>query len=312
MGHCVGSAGLLMAVLKGAQGVRSMCCGQYTLFPYASTLNLIKNYLGVGEIMDVAGITTVAPDTAQSVKNVVVDLALRPIPLPAGERCGLSVCRWINAIYGLTHTHSQFNDATHNEIGDIFGIGDLESLRHIGVTMVRHRLVDKEGGDVYLTAPNVANLTMPIHFLAGGLNYIFRPKGTRASLDFLHKMNPAIVAKDFYTATFLPTYAHLDTMIGRNSAERSTPSSSGSWRSTRIGSSEPFDIGHPAAVGCDQRQRGLARPDAKRIAREKPPSEGTSCSLTVHPRRHLLGLLRVTPVPQTESRREPAPGSRRK
>ena len=216
--HCVGSAGLLMAVLKGAQGVRSMVCGQYTLFPYASALNLAKNYLGVGELMHMADITTVAPDTAQTFKNVAVDLALRPVPIPSGERCGLPVCRWINAIYGLTHTHAQFNEATHNEIGDIFGTGNLTSLRQIGLTMVRHRLVDSAGADVYLTDPNVANLSMPVHFLAGELNYIFRPKGSRRTVAFLQEKNPTVAAQGYYTADFLPTYSHLDTMIGRNAA----------------------------------------------------------------------------------------------
>jgi cholesterol oxidase len=214
VGHCVGSVGLLMAVLDGAEGVRSMVCGQYSLFPYASALNLAKNYLHVGEIMDLAGITTVAPTTSQSLKNVAVDLALRPIPIPRGERCGLSVCRWINTIYGLTHTHSQFNDATHDEIGDIFGVGNLASLRHIGQTMIHHRLVGPQGEDVYLTDEKIRNLSMPIHFLSGELNYIFRPKGIQKTIEYLSDKNP----KGDYTADFLPTYAHLDTMIGRNAA----------------------------------------------------------------------------------------------
>jgi cholesterol oxidase len=218
VGHCVGSAGLLMAVLKGAKGVRSMVCGQYTLFPYTSTLNLIKNYLDVGGILAAVGVTEVSPDTALSPKNVALDLALRPIPIPAGERCGLSVCRWINAIYGLTHTHSQFNNATHDELGDIFGIGDLLAIRQIGRTMVRRRLVDANGGDTYLTPDNVKNLNIPIHFCAGMLNYIFRPKGTRVTVEFLSEQNPTLAQKGYYTASYLPAYAHLDTMIGRNSA----------------------------------------------------------------------------------------------
>jgi cholesterol oxidase len=223
MGHCAGSSTLLMALLNGAPTlgchVRSIVCGQYSLFPYTSMLNLAKEYLGVGKLLGLADITTVSPDTRQTLKNAALDLALRPVPIPRGERCGLSVCRWINAIYGLTHTHSQLNDATHNEIGDIFGIADLTSLEHIGLTMVRHRLVNSKGQDTYLTDANVAKLTMPVHFLAGDLNYIFRPKGTRESIAFLSAKNPAIAAQEnhrYYTADYYPTYAHLDTMVGRN------------------------------------------------------------------------------------------------
>lgn len=222
LGHCVGSAGLLMAVLQGnldvPSRVRSMVCAQYTLFPYGSALNRAKNLLGVGQLLELLGVETVSPDTAPTLKDVALDLALRPIPLPAGEQCGESVCRWINAIYGLTHAHAQLNDDTHAEIGDIFGVGNLTALRQIGLTMVRQRLVDARGRDVYLTEENLRHFTMPVHFVAGVRNYIFRPKGARRSVGLLRHVNRDEAAKDYFTVDYLPGYAHLDAMIGRDAA----------------------------------------------------------------------------------------------
>ena len=217
VGHCVGSASLLMAVMRGAQGVRSMVCGQYTLFPYTSRLNLAKNYLNVGAVLAAVGVTGVAPDSGGGPKNIALDLSLRPVPLPRGEHCGLAMCRWINAIYGLTHTHTQLKDATHEELADVFGTGCLRPIRQIGQSMLHHQLVDVDG-KTYLTDENVQRLTMPIHFCAGELNYIFHPQGTRESVAFLSDKNAALIGKDHYTASYFKTYAHLDTMIGRNAA----------------------------------------------------------------------------------------------
>src|SRR5690606_31538747 len=49
LGHCVGSASLMMALAAGLTGVRSAVCMQFTLHPVTSYLNQVKAALRVGE-----------------------------------------------------------------------------------------------------------------------------------------------------------------------------------------------------------------------------------------------------------------------
>ena len=55
LGHCVGSATLMMALAAGLGGVRSAICMQTTLHPVASTLNLAKATLPVSRLVRALG-----------------------------------------------------------------------------------------------------------------------------------------------------------------------------------------------------------------------------------------------------------------
>jgi cholesterol oxidase len=201
-----------MTLLVGTQGVKSVIAGQFTVHPQTSLLNRIKAALDVGHILGEFGVKTVAPDSKFSVPNVLLDLGLRLVPMPAHEHCGQAVCRWINAIYGCTHHHGQLDDATHKELNALFGVGNAAALNHLGLMMKRRRAVDHTGNDPYL--PNVERLALPILLLQGKLNYIFHPSGSAKTLKWLQKAN----GRSFYERRVLDDYAHLDTLIGKNAA----------------------------------------------------------------------------------------------
>jgi cholesterol oxidase len=95
----------------------------------------------------------------------------------------------------------------------LFGVANLDALKHLAL-MVRHgKVVDSSGRDVYL--PNVARLEpTKILILQGERNYIFLPEGSRRTLRFLRKRN----GPDRYRREILRGYAHLDAMIGRDAA----------------------------------------------------------------------------------------------
>jgi cholesterol oxidase len=210
--HCVGSVTLLMALLAGMTGVRSAVCSQFTTQPDTSWFNLLKAHLRVGQLLQVAGVRYVRPPVRRGLPSYALDIALRAVPMAGEERCGRAVCRWINAVYGLTHHHAQLNDATHDALIDAFGVGELDAFDHIAVIMRYHRALDSGRNDAYLPYPG--RLNIPIHFLIGAYNYIFFPPGSYRTIQWLKANNDPRL----YTYTYLPGYAHLDSMIGRDAA----------------------------------------------------------------------------------------------
>lgn len=212
LGHCVGSVTILMAVLAGMEGVRSAVCSQFSVHPHPGWLNRTKNALHVGEALEALRLRGIDDDSAPTAPNKALDLLLAAVPVPRGERCGRPVCRWINATYGLTHTHSQLNEATHEMIDEAFGFGNVTGLQHLARMHRARRAVSHDGRDAYL--PHVDRLSMPILFIQGSLNPIFRPSGTRRTVDWIAGHH----GPDRVAYLELPTYSHLDTMIGRDAA----------------------------------------------------------------------------------------------
>ena len=221
LGHCVGSVSLMMALAAGLTDVRSAVCMQFTLHPSTSSLNQFKAAARVDRMMRRIGLDTVAPLSGLNLPNTALDLLLRGVPMPRAERCGKALCRWINAIYGCTHAHSQLDDATHDALDDLFGVGDLTALGHMGTIMQRRLAVDAGGDDVYTRHPE--RLRLPILLVQGDKNYIFRPPGSMRTLRWLQTANePAL-----YERAVLPGYAHLDALIGRDAATDVYPLISG-------------------------------------------------------------------------------------
>jgi cholesterol oxidase len=215
-GHCVGSVSLLMAILDRTNDldrkVRSVVCAQFTLHPVTSKVKVVESDLHVGVILQGLRQRLLRPDTNRTAGHVALDLALRAIPLPKGEACQLPVCRWINAIYGLTHCHDQLEDETHQALPDLFGVANIRALEHLGLMMQRGRAVDARGRDRYLENANRL-APIPILLLAGERNYIFHPEGASRTMRWLED-NGAMHA----TLHSLPDYGHLDALIGRDAA----------------------------------------------------------------------------------------------
>jgi cholesterol oxidase len=218
LGHCVGSVTILMALLAGMEGVRSAVCSQFTVHPHTGWLNRVKNALRVGEVLELLRLRGIEDDALPTAPNMALDLLLSLVPVPRGERCGRPVCRWLNATYGLTHTHTQLNELTHEMLDEAFGFANITGLRHLALINRKRRAVDRTGADAYL--PHVDRLSLPILFVQGSRNPIFRPSGTKATvawIDAHHGRGSASYLE-------LADYSHLDTMIGRNAAAEVFPS----------------------------------------------------------------------------------------
>jgi cholesterol oxidase len=215
--HCVGSVSLLMALLDGENGmqgkVRSAVCAQFSLHPMTSKLKVFESDLHVGNLLEAVNQQLLHPDNQRTAGDVVLDLALHAVPLPPGEACELPVCRWINAVFGLTHRHAQLDDPTHKALPEMFGVANIRCLEHLGLMMQKGRAVDSHGRDRYLQRPDLLR-DVPLHFLAGERNYIFHPEGTEKTVTWLRRHN----GPQNYTLRVLPDYAHLDALVGRDVA----------------------------------------------------------------------------------------------
>lgn len=217
LGHCVGSVSLMMALAAGLTDVRSAVCMQFTLHPATSYLNQFKAAARIDRVMARLGLDQVSPLAGVTLPNTVLDLMLRGVPMPRAERCGKALCRWINAIYGCTHAHDQLDDATHDQLDSMFGVGNLAALSHMGTIMQRRLAVDREGRDTYTRHPE--RLRLPILLVQGEKNYIFRPPGSMRTLRWLQSANEA----SLYERLVLPDYAHLDALVGRDAATEVYP-----------------------------------------------------------------------------------------
>jgi len=212
-GHCVGSGSLQMAILSGLQGVRAAVCAQFPMHPSTSVFNQVKSRLHTASAFHRVGIGGVSPDIHPTPPDELLDMTLRTLPMPAEERCGQAVCRWINAIYGCTHRHAQLNDATHRALNEMFGFGNIDSLQHLSLMLRRGLAVTHTGAMDYFEHPERFASTKLL-LLQGSQNYIFHPVGTLKTQRWLRDCNP----QGDYQREVLQGYAHLDAIVGTRAA----------------------------------------------------------------------------------------------
>ena len=212
-GHCVGSVSLQMAILGGLQGIRTAVCAQFPVHPASSVFNMVKSQIHTADVLGTLGVDGVAPDTRPSLRDEMLDIALRALPMPAEEHCDQAVCRWINAVYGCTHRHAQLNEATHRAINEMFGFGNIETMEHLSLMLRKGHAVTHTGGMDYFDHPERMAGTRLL-LLQGMRNYIFHPVGSFRTWRWLRSQNP----QGDYQRKELPGYAHLDAIVGARAA----------------------------------------------------------------------------------------------
>jgi cholesterol oxidase len=212
-GHCVGSATLLMALLSRLEGVQTATCSQFLTHLNTSSWDVAKAEIHLGRFLEGARVKFLNKETGVVKFDRAFDALYRMAPVPDGERCGLAVCHWINAIYGLTHTHSQLDERAHEALTELFGPAAVPGLTHLQVMVRARQIVDHRGNDVYLGDARTGKIAVPMHIVYGEKNYIFHPSGEQKALAWLRRTFDGIDSN--LTVTALPDYAHLDVIIGR-------------------------------------------------------------------------------------------------
>jgi cholesterol oxidase len=212
MAHCIGSLTLLMSLALGLQGVRHSVASQVTLHPRSGALNEMRSGIYAGNVIQALGVDTLTTDRDDlSWSERLYERALQLYP-SGEEECGLPFCRRVMFMYGEVYDHAQLNDATHEHLHEVFGVANMTTFRQITLALREGHIVAADGADVYLPATD--NLRVPISFLHGENNRLFKPEGSQLTYDYLTEKN----GPDLYTRTVVPGYAHMDLFIGKDAA----------------------------------------------------------------------------------------------
>jgi pimeloyl-ACP methyl ester carboxylesterase len=248
--HCFGSTSLLMGLLAGLKGVRSVISSQTSLHPVTSWFNYAKadTHLAtmlahgvpksIDGLLDSMGLPAELTDMLEKgMKTIdmisecdpkakdykmdkVLDAMLWGVPFPGETPCYNPVCHRVFGIFGASYAHDQLNEATHNALGRVFGEISTEPFLQLAQIVRYGRAVDARGGNTYMDKPE--NINIPVDFLAGGQNRIFLPETTLRTLRWLeatHKTAP----KGMFTRQVFEDYAHMDMFIGKRAHQEVFP-----------------------------------------------------------------------------------------
>lgn len=209
--HCFGSTTFFMAMLAGLQGVRSAVCSQVATHVRAPVLTRIKSGLHLPDVLGTLGVDslTAYADTRADWQEALFDDMLRLYPIEFEERCRSSVCHRITFLYGTLYEHDQLNNATHENLHEMFGVAAIEALSHLALMVRKGHLVDARGKDVYL--PHMKRLAIPISFIHGAENGCYHPESTEITYEKLRVANG-----DLYSRHVIPSYGHIDCIYGKN------------------------------------------------------------------------------------------------
>jgi len=222
--HCVGSLTLLMAMLNGMKGIRSVISSQLTLHPVVNWLSDLKADVRMVRLFDnmseLDGAFDLVPDTAthdgkRKALDEKIDAAAWNIPIPEGEQCKNPVCHRVFSIFGASYAHRQLNHWTHVALGEMFGRVALKPFEQLTGITEAGLAVDSAGMNTYVLPEKAKNLAVPISFVAGALNKLFLPESSARTYRWLCGVNHDDDHR-LYTRRVFENYAHMDLFIGRD------------------------------------------------------------------------------------------------
>lgn len=213
--HCYGSNTFFMSLLAGLQGVRSVVCSQTATNLITSTLTKVKTGLHVPSFLDLIGVDSLTAyvDSTAGWKQKLYDDALKLYPVPKGERCHSAVCHRISFMYALLYQHEQLDDRIHDNLHELFGVGNMTAFEHLALMVRKKQVMSAEGKDVYM--PHLDRLAIPMRFVHGEKNQCYLPDSTKETFDLLAAAN----GEDLYSRFVIPGYGHIDCIFGKNAVD---------------------------------------------------------------------------------------------
>jgi len=210
--HCLGANALVMSILNGLAGVRSVICSQTAMDFYTPRVTRIKAGLYMPDLLKMVGIKSMNSyvDTHSDWKQKLFDMALKFQLVEAEERCQSATCHRITFMYGHLYEHDKINPATHSSLHELFGVANMAAFDHLAVMIRKKHLVTEKGKNSYL--PNIENMQLPFLMIHGEENQCYLPKSTEKSLFRLINAN----GNEYYDRVIIPDYGHIDCIIGAN------------------------------------------------------------------------------------------------
>ncbi|MEZ5653256.1 MAG: alkaline phosphatase D family protein [Burkholderiaceae bacterium] len=150
-----------------------------------------------------------------------------------------ALCNRVTLFYGPDWTHDNVSPATLSALGDIMGAAHIDYFKHIFFCLLRHRLTDHDGADVYVKQENFTRYwKMPTLFATGLDNRVFDPRSAAKSFLLLdgvlntpeteHDPKTGHVTRKtsnqsmtYPVALYMPPgVGHMDFVFGSKNAER--------------------------------------------------------------------------------------------
>jgi len=216
--HCWGSSTFLMSMLGNyvpANSIQSVVVSQaptHVVMGKVKTMEAGVHLPGVFDLLGIEGMTSKS-STDTDFWGKLYDKALELMPLEKKERCHNSVCHRITFIYGLLYEHDQLNETLHDNLHELFGMANIQALKHLTTIVRKGHLVNSKGEDVYL--PHIKRLALPILLISGEENKCYYPESTKLSFEALCAAN----GSELYEREVIPNYGHIDCMFGKNADE---------------------------------------------------------------------------------------------
>ena len=212
MVHCYGANTFYMALLAGLTGVRSVVCSQVATDLVCEPLTRVKTGLHVPGFLDKLGIRSLTAyvDSHANWRQRLYDDVLRLNPVPEGEECRSPVCHRVTFMYSLLYQHEQLSEKFHDNLQELFGVGNMATFEHLAEMVRKQHAVSHEGKEIYM--PHLDRLKIPMRFLHGEKNHCYEPVSTLRTLERLVEANGA----GLYDRFVIPNYGHIDCMFGKN------------------------------------------------------------------------------------------------
>ncbi len=222
--HCLSSTALLMGLAGGAVlGVRAAVCSQATLHLRPGTLNRLKIALRLPELISL-GFATVNAIPGHRWGDRIVDLVTRLVPRDR-RSCRTATCNRIWTLYGPTFLHDRISGETHDAVPGFFGQSNMAMFRHAARIVRAGHAVSATGVEAYVTEAGERNLRLPLLFLSGNENRLFRPASTTATVAWLAQVRRKAGVLDasgrdpWTRRRRLAGYAHMDVFLADRAAQ---------------------------------------------------------------------------------------------
>lgn len=224
--HCVASLVTTMLLLKHGADLNTQLASVVLSSSHAfidmPIYNRVMAWLRAPKVLRMVGFepvfsTDIDPRSSWRVRLLDKILKLQPTV----EQCSSAVCRRTRFMYGEVVHHTQIDRHTHDQMYDMFDRTNLETFDHLTRMTRAGRIVDRHGRNVYLKRTNVEALEIPITFLFGSKNGLFRPGASGETVSWFKTQKPEY--PDLFAGEEIPGYGHLDLFIGKNAATEVYP-----------------------------------------------------------------------------------------
>lgn len=250
--HCIGAGAFAIATMKGAlhddqlrkSKIRRATIHAVTPWMEPSGKNLANAKLAAFykdslrfEDKNKAGFDPIPPIDRNKVEpeftQVLIDRIAGSIPwtTPAGNShsgyhtknsMSKAICDRMTFWYGYEWNHHNLSPETISQISSLVGFGNLEIFKHIYFCILRRRLTNRQGNNVYLVDDNLQDYWLfDTMFLHGEDNQVFSPRGSKTSawkmnlttlqfkVENCHYRKPAI------WHCKVQGYGHMDMLFGK-------------------------------------------------------------------------------------------------